>query len=60
MNGRQVIKKMELEGWVLARVSGSHHIMQKDGKSVPIPVHGSRDIPKGTIAQISREAGIRL
>ncbi|MDR0842370.1 MAG: type II toxin-antitoxin system HicA family toxin [Acidobacteriota bacterium] len=51
---------MELEGWVLARVSGSHHIMQKDGKSVPIPVHGSRDIPKGTIAQISREAGIRL
>lgn len=26
-----------LHGWTLDRINGSHHIMMKDGKMVPVP-----------------------
>jgi len=38
MDGRQVIKLLEKEGWKLDRITGSHHILAKDGKVVPPPV----------------------
>lgn len=46
-------------GWVLDRISGSHHVMVKDGcRSIPVPVHGSKDL--GVWAQkILKEAGIK-
>ncbi|HED38041.1 MAG TPA: type II toxin-antitoxin system HicA family toxin, partial [Ignavibacteria bacterium] len=30
MKGGDLIKLLEKEGWVLDRISGSHHIMVKD------------------------------
>jgi predicted RNA binding protein YcfA (HicA-like mRNA interferase family) len=32
-------------GWVLRRISGSHHIYKhtETGLSVPIPIHGNKD-----------------
>ncbi|MCW5618247.1 MAG: type II toxin-antitoxin system HicA family toxin [Nitrosomonas sp.] len=60
MNGKQIIKKLESEGWQLKRVSGSHHIMGKDGKIVPIPVHGSTDLGKGLIAKIEKQTGVKM
>jgi predicted RNA binding protein YcfA (HicA-like mRNA interferase family) len=30
------------EGWRQVRVRGSHHLMEKDGKVIPVPVHGSK------------------
>ncbi|MCD4824658.1 MAG: type II toxin-antitoxin system HicA family toxin [Phycisphaerae bacterium] len=59
MTGRQLIKIMKKHSWVLDRVSGSHHIMIKEGcRSIPVPVHGSRDIPKGLANAILKQAGI--
>ncbi|WP_396956770.1 type II toxin-antitoxin system HicA family toxin [Nitrosomonas sp.] len=49
MDGKEIIKKLEAEGWKLRRINGSHHIMGKDGKIVPVPVHGSKDIKIGTL-----------
>ena len=60
MNGKQIIKKLQAEGWILKRVSGSHHVMTKDGKSVPVPVHGSTDIGKGLLSAIERQTGVKL
>jgi predicted RNA binding protein YcfA (HicA-like mRNA interferase family) len=60
MSGKEVIRKLEAEGWTLARIAGSHHIMQKNGKGVPVPVHGNKDIGKGLIAKIERETGVEL
>lgn len=34
MNGKHVIKKLESNGWRLARIDGSHHVMEKDALSV--------------------------
>ncbi|GFO62304.1 addiction module toxin, HicA family protein [Geomonas paludis] len=60
MTGKQ-LKKMLLEsGWQLDRVSGSHHIMIKDGcRSIPVPVHASVDLPKGLVHAILKQAGIK-
>lgn len=44
----------------MKRVSGSHHIMGKDGKIVPIPVHGSTDLGKGLIAKIEKQTGVKM
>lgn len=60
MHGKEIIKKMKQHGWILDRISGSHHIMVKEGKpSIPVPVHGKKDIPKGLALAILKQAGIK-
>ena len=60
MKGKEIIRKLKKEGWTLSRIVGSHHIMQKNGKGIPIPVHGHKDIGKGLIAKIERDTGVKL
>ncbi|MEK6750553.1 MAG: type II toxin-antitoxin system HicA family toxin [Pseudomonadota bacterium] len=60
MTGADIISKLKKAGWTLDRVKGSHHIMVKDGKAVPIPVHGNRDIGAGLVAAIQRQTGVKL
>jgi len=61
MNGKQIIKKLQKEGWKLDRVNGSHHIMIKDGeRSVSVPVHGSTDTGKGLLSTIEKQTGVKL
>ncbi len=60
MNGKQLKKRLEEYGWVLDRISGSHHIMIKDNcRSIPIPVHGTTDLPRGLVKAILKQAGIK-
>ena len=60
MTGKEVIKLMKQHGWVLNRISGSHHIMVKQGeRSVPVPIHGNRELPKGFTRAILKQAGIK-
>lgn len=62
MNGKQVIAKLKEAGWTLARVEGSHHIMEKAGvqRPVPVPVHGAKDLGIGLLAKIERQSGVKL
>ena len=60
MNGKQIIRKLENEGWHIKRVRGSHHIMSKDGRSVPVPVHGSTERGKGLLSAIEKQTGVKL
>ncbi len=60
MKGKELVRVLKEHGWVLDRIEGSHHIMIKQGKRpVPIPVHGSRDLPRGLVHRILKEAGIK-
>lgn len=60
MTGKQLKRKLEEHGWLLDRISGSHHIMIREGcRSIPIPVHGSTDLPKGLVHGILKQAGIK-
>jgi len=61
MTARQVIQKLREQGWYEVRQTGSHkhfaHFIMRG--LVTVPVHGSKDIPKGTLASIYRQAGWR-
>jgi predicted RNA binding protein YcfA (HicA-like mRNA interferase family) len=60
MNGKQLKKVLEDAGWRLDRISGSHHIMVKEGcRSIPIPLHGNTEIPKGLVSAILKQSGLK-
>jgi len=64
LNGSEVSRILEKEGFVLKRQSGSHRIFQKqapDGAiTIPVPIHGTKALKKGTLHAILRKAGISL
>ncbi len=60
MNGKEIIKALEKEGWELKTVKGSHHMMVRDSKKVPVPVHGTKDVPKPLIRAIEKQTGVKL
>jgi len=60
VNSRQVIKKLEADGWYLDRVRGSHHQFKHPAKKGLVTVkHPAGDIPKPTLYSIERQAGWR-
>jgi len=59
VSGAKVIKALESAGFSVARINGSHHIMRHpDGRSVAVPVHGSKDLLKGTLRGILTAIGM--
>jgi predicted RNA binding protein YcfA (HicA-like mRNA interferase family) len=60
VSGRYVIRALEKLGFRLDRIEGSHHMMVKEGhsRSIPVPVHGSKSLPAGTLRSIIRMAGV--
>ncbi|NJL27121.1 MAG: addiction module toxin, HicA family [Thermoanaerobaculia bacterium] len=60
MDGREVIRKLQAAGWQLTRIRGSHHILKKDGKTVPVPVHAGRDLGSGLLHRIEKQTGEKL
>ncbi|OAI30725.1 toxin HicA [Methylosinus sp. R-45379] len=57
-NSRDIIRRLEREGWRLVRINGSHHHFAKDGRRnlVTVP-HPRSDIPLGTARNIYKQAG---
>lgn len=63
ISGKRLCKLVEQKGWVLQRVTGSHHIYESPntGQILSIPVHRNQDLKVGTlkalmkIAQLSEE-----
>ncbi len=60
ITGKDVIAKLKAVGWKLDRIHGSHYILTREGKAVPVPVHGSRDLGAGLLAAIQRQTGVKL
>lgn len=60
MDSRELIKQLEADGWFLVRTRGSHHHYKHQNKKgiVTIP-HPKRDLPKGTLNSILKQAGLK-
>ncbi|MCX2900669.1 type II toxin-antitoxin system HicA family toxin [Pseudomonas mandelii] len=59
MQSRLLIKELEEAGWVLDRVTGSHHVFTHRYNPYTIPVpHPKKDLPVGTVKSIRRRAGL--
>jgi predicted RNA binding protein YcfA (HicA-like mRNA interferase family) len=58
MKPRELFRLPEKYGYVFTRQSGSHAIYKKAGnRIIVVPIH-SKDIPKGTLEGIMKDAGI--
>jgi predicted RNA binding protein YcfA (HicA-like mRNA interferase family) len=58
---RDLIKKIEDDGWKLARTRGSHrqyHHPNKPG-TVTVAGHPSAEIPPGTLNSVLKQAGLK-
>ena len=58
MKVKEVIKKLEQDGWYLARTRGSHRQYKHPFKQGKVTVAGktSKEIPPGTLKSILRQA----
>lgn len=58
MNSKALIAELVADGWILIRVTGSHHHFRHPIKRglVTVP-HPKKDLPVGTVKSICRQAG---
>lgn len=58
MTSREIIRRLQQDGWRLVRKKGSHRQFKHPTKPglVTVP-HPKRSIPKGTLYSIFRQAG---
>ncbi|WP_184256810.1 type II toxin-antitoxin system HicA family toxin [Rhodopseudomonas rhenobacensis] len=57
-NSREIIRRLGQEGWMLVRVTGSHHVFKhpKSKDIVTVP-HPKKDLGKGLVRAIYKGAG---
>lgn len=60
VSGKRFCKLLEVNGWELKRINGSHHIYAKAGKTarISVPVHGNSLLKLGLQRQLMRIAEI--
>ncbi|WES32176.1 type II toxin-antitoxin system HicA family toxin [Varunaivibrio sulfuroxidans] len=61
MNSKEIIKRLESDGWFEVQRRGSHvqfkHAAKKGRVTVP---HPKRDLPIGTLRSIEKQAGVKM
>ncbi len=59
IKGKQLLKILQRIGYDLDHTQGSHHILRRsDGKKTTVPIHGNKEIPKGTLLGILTDLDI--
>ena len=56
-----MIRRLNLEGWVLVNTEGSHRQFKHPSRPGRVTVSGSLgdEMPKGTLASVKRQAGLK-
>ncbi|MCB9152767.1 MAG: type II toxin-antitoxin system HicA family toxin [Caldilineae bacterium] len=58
MTSREIIARLKKDGWILVHIRGSHHHYKHPDKPGRVTVpHPKKDLPKGTVRSIYRQAG---
>ena len=60
LSGREVVRVFESLGWQVARQSGSHIVMVKEGEMATLSVPDHREVAKGTLRSLIRAAGLTV
>jgi predicted RNA binding protein YcfA (HicA-like mRNA interferase family) len=58
VSGKDLVKLLKKNGWILDRIKGSHHIMRKNGISLSIPIHANEDLKPGILNVLKKQAGL--
>jgi predicted RNA binding protein YcfA (HicA-like mRNA interferase family) len=59
ISGKHAIRALTRVGFVVDRITGSHHVVVLPGDPI-VPVHAGRDLKPGTLRSIIRQAGLTL
>lgn len=60
LSGREVVRVFESLEWHIARQSGSHIVMVKEGEIVTLSIPDHREVAKGTLRSLIRTAGLTM
>lgn len=60
LSAKYLIKILEANGFIFKRSNGSHQLFYQptNNITVVVPVHGNKDLKKGTFLSILKQAGI--
>lgn len=60
VSGRRMCRILENRGWILVRISSSHHVYRHPatGRQTTVSVHVNADLKPGTQRSIMRDAGL--
>ncbi|MCL1935105.1 MAG: type II toxin-antitoxin system HicA family toxin [Defluviitaleaceae bacterium] len=59
MKDKDLLKLLKQNGWVVVRINGSHHVLQKEDKTEVVPIH-NKDVPKGLLHKILKRTELKL
>lgn len=59
MKSSEFHRLVQKNGWRLLRVSGSHYIYEKDGRTEPVPYHGSKEMGEGLRKSLTKKMGLK-
>lgn len=60
LTGREVVRVFESLGWRVARRRGSHMAMLKLGELATLSVPDHREVGRGTLRKLIRQAGLTV
>ena len=62
ITGDRIVKALKKDGWVVKSQKGSHVKLTKPGRNyfLIVPIHGSATVPKGTLSNIIKDAGLTV
>ncbi|MBI1903336.1 MAG: type II toxin-antitoxin system HicA family toxin [Planctomycetes bacterium] len=62
ITGRDAVRAFERAGFTVARISGSHHILKKEGcpNRLSIPVHAGETVGTGLLKSQIEAAGLTI
>ena len=55
ITGKEMIRFLEKNGFLLVRIRGSHHFLQKENFRTCVPLHGNSPLRVGTLRSILRD-----
>ena len=58
VSGKEMLRFLMREGFVVIRVRGSHHVLARGEMDTVVPVHGNRVMAVGTLRKILRDIGM--
>lgn len=60
LSGQEAVRVFERLGWKVARQSGSHIIMVKDGQPATLSIPNHKAVAKGTLRSLIRSANLTV
>jgi predicted RNA binding protein YcfA (HicA-like mRNA interferase family) len=54
-SGKELVRFLEQQGFVVLRIRGSHHFMERGDSRTTVPVHGHETLKIGTLRGILRD-----